>query len=90
LSSLIRKPLNDALIFATQRHKCGADVESLDRSLSTDVNPLNPDLGGKRRPSEVETQSAPGPGIHTVGGFKEDTSQADVEQSDRYWKRQYR
>jgi hypothetical protein len=79
LSSLIRKPLNDALIFATQRHECGADIESLDRSLPTDVNPLNPDLGGKRRPAEVETQSASGPGIHTVCSFEEHAAETDVE-----------
>ena len=45
MSSLIRKPLDYALIVATQCHECGTDVESLDRSITTDVNPLDPDLG---------------------------------------------
>ena len=79
MSSLIRKPLNDALILATQRHEGGADVESLHGSLSTDIDPLNPDFGGKRRTPEVETQCASGSRVHTVCGLQQDATQADVE-----------
>lgn len=70
MSSLIRKPLDNALILAAECDESGTDVEPLHGSLSTDVNSLHPDFGRKRRAPEIETQCASGPGIHTVCGFQ--------------------
>ena len=65
-------------------------AESLNRSAALAVQPLDLDVGRERHAAEVEPQRPTRPKVYRVRGFQQNATQANVEETDRNWKRQNR